>query len=1132
MKKYLNICFSGILSVALLLNTTPITSLAATTDAGDGEFYIDDITVTTEESYADLFPGLSHTYTMTPEQLEAKEILAEHADSIVAMDSLEIGTFEEGQVVYLTEDRYDAELVADAFGGTLDSFAYDVAVINLPAEASVTQAVCAAADSEIALPAVWPNYYKELHDYSDPFLYESSSRYQWHHEAVGDKYAWEQGYLGEGIKVAVLDTGIRNSHEEFDGRLVQHLNMVNSTTDGEDSYADNNGHGSHVSGIIAANLDNGKGGSGIAPKASLYVYDVTSNAQGSISAAAEYRAVNRAIEDGVNIINMSFGSGSYDGNEYQVMQNAYQAGIALFASAGNSSTNGTSYPASYENVCSIAAANEDGTLSYFSNYNAAVDFIFPGNNIYSVHNSENSSYAMKYGTSMSSPVAAGVAAVILSAADDLEAFSDKTGSDRVDTLYQVMRDGAIPCASEGTGAGMTYLPKVFGLETQTLGVLPALPTFSIADKTTINAEQALLHIESQTTLGVDIYYSLDGKTPVLKDGKVLYGEKYTAPISIGDQKTVTVKAIAVNLQAGRSSKVASATYTFAPAINQVQVTAANNTTHLLPGKTLNLKATPIPAYASVTSTEWSVFPENAGVTISKSGQVSVGKTAPSTTYTITATLTDISGQKQNATYDIAVANTDISIKSVGFSQKSLTIPTDKTYHTLPDLLKVLYTNGSAGTISDVTFVSSNPKVVSVSEDGILETHVPGTATIKAISNDGNKKTGSIKITVNRLAEELTLTGSEVLAPGKSISLTASVTPADTSNKKLVWSVDGTGVTVKNGKIKAASTAAGTYTITARTTDGSNLEATHTISILPESIKSIRMVKKLSLFTTKGSYNSPTSASLNAEITGGDNTAVKYTSSAPEVATVDETGTVTAHSSGKATITCTAMDGSNKKATCTITVSVPMSKLSIVAPSDNSGYVCVGSTLKLKAHIGTGYGLPQNTKIKWHPDEGDESLISVSSTGVVKPKALPKDSNREVAFVIAEAADGSGASAKYTVTIVRKVKKLNLFNISNSILPSYNLDNMQYYQIPYRVTLTAENGANIGYQKVTLSDYGANHPAFTLKPELPTTTKNSNQYLSAEDGIRVKITVKLEGCNKTASANVIVVKTADGKIRIY
>ena len=230
---------------------------------------------TTELATDVLFPGLPENYSFSSRQLKDKSMLAAYADDIFELeeesDSSEV--YVKGEVVYLTDSEEDALTVAEGFGGTLESFGDGVAVIRLGEGRTVGQAVRAAASKSYHLPAVWPNYYYQLfEEYNDPALKENSENYQWAHEYIGDQYAWEKGYKGNGVKIGIIDTGVHSTHEDLQENVTQNLTMV--PEGGAATTIDPDGHGTHVAGIAAAVGNNGKGGAGIAPDAQIYAYSV------------------------------------------------------------------------------------------------------------------------------------------------------------------------------------------------------------------------------------------------------------------------------------------------------------------------------------------------------------------------------------------------------------------------------------------------------------------------------------------------------------------------------------------------------------------------------------------------------------------------------------------------------------------------------------------------------------------------------------------------------------------------------------------------------------------------------------------------------------------------------------------
>jgi len=211
-----------------------------------------------------------------------------------------------------------------------------------------------------------------------------------------DRVFGEEGYSfptwsaseGSGIGVAVLDTGISTTHpdlEVVDGRrfYTVMINPVRFTLHEDDQYEDDNGHGTHVAGSVAA-LDNSFGVVGVAPQVALYAVKVL-GADGSGSVAAIAAGIDWAVQNGIQIINMSLGSSTSSQTLKNACDNAYAAGHLVVSSAGNEGegTNTVGYPAQYDSVIAVAASNVNDQRASFSSTGPAVELIAPGDDILS-----------------------------------------------------------------------------------------------------------------------------------------------------------------------------------------------------------------------------------------------------------------------------------------------------------------------------------------------------------------------------------------------------------------------------------------------------------------------------------------------------------------------------------------------------------------------------------------------------------------------------------------------------------------------------------------------------------------------------------------------------------------------------
>lgn len=276
----------------------------------------------------------------------------------------------------------------------------------------------------------------------------------WNLNAINAPEVWAHGYTGEGIVVAVLDTGVDYNHTDLNANIW--VNSGEIAGDGIDNdgngYVDDvrgwnfdannnepmdrDGHGTHVAGTIAGEK-NSFGVTGVAYNAEIMAVKVLGDdGSGTYTAIAD--GIRYAVDNGAHIINMSLGGG-YSYSIDAAIQYAQQHGVFVAIASGNESAAVPSYPAQhaseYTNVISVGAHDRTNDLADFSNRvgnSQAVQVDAPGVNIYSAL--PNRSYARFNGTSMATPHVAGLAALALSANPNLSASELRTlivdGADR------------------------------------------------------------------------------------------------------------------------------------------------------------------------------------------------------------------------------------------------------------------------------------------------------------------------------------------------------------------------------------------------------------------------------------------------------------------------------------------------------------------------------------------------------------------------------------------------------------------------------------------------------------------------------------------------------------------------------
>ncbi|WP_231563688.1 S8 family peptidase [Anoxybacillus sp. KU2-6(11)] len=220
------------------------------------------------------------------------------------------------------------------------------------------------------------------------------------------------------VTVAVIDTGMDTKHPELKGRVLPAYNAINPA-----GAPIKDVHGTHVAGIIGANANNGIGAHGVNPNVKILPIDVFGGGWG----ASDYtiaQGILYAIEKGAKVINMSLGGYFSSPILEEAVQKAIDAGITVVAAAGNEATDMYSIPASYEGVISVGATDSKNKLAEFSNYGPSVDIVAPGVDVYSpiYDYTKGSSFAELSGTSMASPVVAGIASLLLSKYPNLKPY--------------------------------------------------------------------------------------------------------------------------------------------------------------------------------------------------------------------------------------------------------------------------------------------------------------------------------------------------------------------------------------------------------------------------------------------------------------------------------------------------------------------------------------------------------------------------------------------------------------------------------------------------------------------------------------------------------------------------------------
>jgi subtilisin family serine protease len=264
---------------------------------------------------------------------------------------------------------------------------------------------------------------------------------QWGLSKIDAGTAWDVCRGSRAITVAIVDDAMRMTHEDLAPQIWTNPNEIpgdsidndnNGWIDDVHGYdladqdndanppagADDNvfSHGTHVAGIAGAATDNQAGVASIGFNVSLVpVKTKEDSTLGDPYLYATFTGVDYAIANHFDVVNMSFGSGSYNGSMAYLMQAGHDEGIVLVGAAGNTGSYAVHYPSAYDGVISVGSTEWNDNKSGFSTWHWSVDIMAPGGGIYSTVAGGDDHYGIMSGTSMAAPMVSGLAALMLSA---------------------------------------------------------------------------------------------------------------------------------------------------------------------------------------------------------------------------------------------------------------------------------------------------------------------------------------------------------------------------------------------------------------------------------------------------------------------------------------------------------------------------------------------------------------------------------------------------------------------------------------------------------------------------------------------------------------------------------------------
>lgn len=944
---------------------------------------------------------------------EGKRRIKENVD-LEAFASLTEGEdYVARQLFFLANDKFYAQKVAEVYHASLTSFEDGVAVITIEDDdLSVKDAFLAALDEELDLPLVEPNYIirsstadeeaadtsaitvPEVKDWSDwvsemndPYLQSPGLQsFQWHHTMIHSYAAWNTTKGNSNMKVAVIGHSVNPNHEELSGKTT--LQDVYSN-----SYA--SGQGTHMAAIIAGKANNGRGGVGIAPNVGIIginIFDENTQWTDRTTMSWLVSGLSRANSTDARIVCVGAGTTYYSSSLYFRAIDIINNRKIIVASAGDESSNIKVYPAAFDNVIGVAAVDKNGRKTSTSSFGPWVTIAAPGSQINSAvsvaEDVSNTSYKMMSGTGQAAAVVSGAIALYLS----------KMGTDVTpDQLFDVLKESTNKSTSSGMGFGIIDLEKMFKIIPDT----PNIKAYksdgqNIPDPSSQLPKGAYITLSFTARTGKDfLVYTTDGTKPVIKDGVVTNGQKYTSRIDVDDYPqgtTLTIKAAIIN-DLGAMGKIA----TFKVKMPKVEKAEVLIKTVKLDHSAINLD----------------YYAEGNGR----------------------------NGRQALSVYQLVNANgANVNIGSIDHifvsSNEKVASVDQNGYVTAkgPGTAKITLKIQDGSKKSAVCSVKVTQKVASLSIDGPSGLSAGSSSTYKAVITPSKAKNKNVTWSIG----SNNIPGVSINAKTGKLSI-----PAGTA--------EGSLVTI------SAKTADGSNIFSSKTIrvvrKTSYLKLTSSDNRIVRNKKSNDIVSA-TIFTADLKYT--ISRTDNVLQLGSDNDSVispVWSSSNETVAKVDQNGKVTAVKAGKTTITCKANDGSGKKASMTVKVIIPASGISL--GSEIEEVFKFGKSMKLTNYLKLGdhYGTPTVKKVEWKAiciyyydynwnqvassADNYKKYISLSKNGVLKVSKsilskLPTHSNYILLDVAVYTTDNSLFNDRMTIAFSEPVKTLKFAQSSASV----------------------------------------------------------------------------------------------------
>jgi subtilisin family serine protease len=314
------------------------------------------------------------------------------------------GNYLPDQIVVKVESGHSAESLASCLGqinGQLESSISDLDILVIKIPNDTVGVSVYIMNNCLGVEYAEPNYIAQM---ADTIPNDTGWNNQYGLISIRAPQGWDLSIGSASVTIAIVDTGVDLMHPDLTGKIVPGFDFVNN-----DSIAqDDNGHGSHVAGIAAANSNNSTGVAGVSWGARIMPVKVL-NASGNGTYVNVAQGIDWATDHGAQIVNLSLGGSNPASVLEDAVNYAYQKGVTLVASSGNTGATAVFYPAHYPHVIAVGAVDNLNNHAPYSNSGPELNLVAPGTSIYSTL---IGAYGLKTGTSMSAPFVSGLAAIL------------------------------------------------------------------------------------------------------------------------------------------------------------------------------------------------------------------------------------------------------------------------------------------------------------------------------------------------------------------------------------------------------------------------------------------------------------------------------------------------------------------------------------------------------------------------------------------------------------------------------------------------------------------------------------------------------------------------------------------------